>query len=196
MNNEEKTVEIVTKDDLKFERNYWGDCCNTFDEEQKHYIYGRLMGLNLCGYSFDVGNKTVLDIGGGPVSMLLKCVNLKSGLVCDPIVYPEWTIDRYMMKKINVIHKRGEDIDCSGYDECWIYNCLQHTEDPVLVIKNAKKAAKTLRIFEWIDIPAHEGHPHCLTESFLNDAIGKTGKIIKLSQQGCFGSAYFGNFEF
>ncbi len=196
MTQEDKTVEIVVENEFKFEQNYWGDCCNTFDEEQKHYVYGRLMGLKPCGYSFDVENKSILDIGGGPASMLLKCINLKNGLVCDPIIYPEWTVDRYMIKKINVIHKGGEDIVFTGFDECWIYNCLQHTKDPNLVIQNAKKSAKTLRIFEWIDVPAHEGHPHCLTESFLNDAIGKCGKIIKLSQQGCYGTAYYGNFEF
>jgi hypothetical protein len=24
--------------DLRFESQYWGNCTNTFDEEQKHYI--------------------------------------------------------------------------------------------------------------------------------------------------------------
>ena len=30
--------------DLEFEQGFWGDCCNTFGEDQKHFIYGNLMG--------------------------------------------------------------------------------------------------------------------------------------------------------
>ena len=29
--------------DLQFEKDFCGDCCNTFGEDQKHYIYGNLM---------------------------------------------------------------------------------------------------------------------------------------------------------
>ena len=32
-------------EDLEFEMSFWGDCTNTFGEDQKHYIYGNLMGL-------------------------------------------------------------------------------------------------------------------------------------------------------
>ena len=44
-------------DDYEFEKDYWGDCCNTFDEDQKHYVYARLMGLEQEHYSFNVHNK-------------------------------------------------------------------------------------------------------------------------------------------
>jgi hypothetical protein len=43
---------------------YWGDCTNTFDEEQKHYVYARYMGLGRKHYSFDAQGRRVLDIGG------------------------------------------------------------------------------------------------------------------------------------
>lgn len=183
------------QEDYDFEKMYWGNCCNTFDEEQKHYVYGKLMGLTLNHYSFDVNGKRILDIGGGPVSMLLKSVNLSKGKVIDPIQYPDWTVQRYMANNIDVEVARGEDINEQGWDEVWIYNCLQHADDPQKIIENAKRAAPVLRFFEWIDIPAHEGHPHELTEATLTQWIGRKGNTINLAQSGCYGRAYYGIFN-
>jgi hypothetical protein len=178
--------------DYTFESNYWGDCCNTFDEDQKHYVYARYMGLKQVGYSFDVAGARIIDIGGGPTSILLKTINLSPrSLVVDPLEYPMWTYERYSEKGIDSLICRGEDIFEEGYDEAWIYNCLQHTDDPELIIKNALNAAKTLRLFEWINIPPHEGHPIELTQKKLDEWIGKEGKIIMLAESGCFGRAYY-----
>lgn len=176
--------------DQTFEASYWGDCTNTFDEEQKHYVYARLMGIPQLHFSFDAAGASVLDIGGGPVSMLLKTVNLKAGRVCDPLPYPEWTRARYAAKNIDVIMQGGEDIHEEGWDEVWMYNCLQHTTDPRLIIENAKRAAKLIRIFEWVDIPAHDGHPHELTKPFLDECLGSPGIVTILAERGCFGRAY------
>jgi hypothetical protein len=175
----------------QFEINYWGNCCNTFDEEQKHYVYASLMGIPKNHYSFNAQNKSIIDIGGGPVSMLLKATNLKKGKVVDPISYPRWTKERYAANKIEVAVQKGEDVKESGWDEAWIYNCLQHTDDPELIIANALKSAKTLRLFEWIDIPAHEGHPHELTEDALNKWIGCKGNTAFLNHSGCHGKCYY-----
>ena len=181
-------------DDYIFEKDYWGDCCNTFDEDQKHYVYARLMGLQQTHYSFDVSNKSILDIGGGPTSMLLKTINLKSGKVVDPIEYPLWTRSRYLMKKIQIEVNPGENVRDTGFDEVWIYNCMQHAIDPEKIIANAKKAAPVLRLFEWIDVPAHDGHPHELTEKNLNEWIGAKGMTTNLAEHGCYGRAYHGVF--
>jgi len=185
--------------DYTFESEYWGDCCNTFDEDQKHYVYARHMGLERVGYSFDVKGASVIDIGGGPTSMLLKTINLgQRGTVIDPLKYPDWTYDRYAAKGIKALVMRGEDAIIThfakGYDECWIYNCLQHTDDPERIIKNALNAAKTLRIFEWVDIPPHEGHPQEITKTALDRWIGKEGFVKQLAESGCYGKAYYNIF--
>lgn len=182
-------------EDYTFEKDYWGTCCNTFDEDQKHYVYARLMGLQRSHYSFLTPNKTILDIGGGPSSMLLKTIGLRAGRVVDPIVYPKWTESRYALMNIEVTVGLGEDATFKGYDEVWIYNCMQHAVDPEKIIKNALTAAPILRIFEWIDIPAHDGHPHELTEANLNKWIGAKGSTVILQEQGCYGTAYYGTFE-
>lgn len=188
------TNRIESTDEYQFEKNYWGNCCNTFDEDQKHYVYARYMGLSQVHYSFDVFNRAVLDIGGGPTSMLLKCINLKRGKVVDPIQYPRWTVDRYRMNNIEVEVNLGENVSDTGFDEVWIYNCLQHVHDVQKLIANAKRSAKVLRIFEWINIPPHEGHPIELTESLLNELIGQQGKTVQLAESGCYGTAYYGYF--
>ena len=110
--------------------------------------------------------------------MLLKCQGLAGGLVVDPIEYPQWTKDRYSSMNIDVLVDIGENIGNAAYDEVWIYNCMQHAVDPEKIISNAKRVAPILRIFEWIDIPAHDGHPHELTEESLNEWIGGKGATI------------------
>jgi hypothetical protein len=182
-------------EDYEFEKAYWGDCCNTYDEETKQFVYGRLMGLRQTHYGFDVAGKRVLDIGGGPSSLLLKAVNLSEGKVVDPIVYPQWTVDRYASKNISVSVSLGEEIEEEGWDEVWMYNCLQHTVDPAKIIRNALRAAPIFRIFEWVDVPAHDGHPHELTEVSLNEWIGQPGCTTNLSEFGCYGRAYYGCFQ-
>lgn len=177
-----------------FEQAYWGDCTNTFDEDQKHYVYARYMGLQQQHYSFNANHNRIVDIGGGPTSMLLKCLNLTEGLVVDPLVYPAWTQLRYASKRIQVQVKPGEQLTETGWDEVWIYNCMQHAEDPQAIIDRAFQAAPILRLFEWIDIPPHPGHPHELTEQNLTAWIGSPGRVVELNESGCHGRAFAGVF--
>jgi hypothetical protein len=154
------------------------------------------MGIHIAGYSFDAGKKRILDIGGGPVSMLLKCNNLVEGKVCDPIDYPNWTKERYSIHNISVNVVSGEEIDETDWDEVWIYNCLQHVDSVERIINNAKRAAPVLRIFEWINIPPHPGHPHMLTKELLDSLIALPGSgTVTLSERGCYGTAYYGVFK-
>ena len=194
----ERIIKIMSEhdDEHKFEMEYWGNCVNTFDEDQKHFVYAKFMEIQQSHYSFDAKNKRILDIGGGPSSMLLKCKNLNEGKVCDPIDYPLWTKIRYAVHNISVEVQPGEEVNEKGWDEVWIYNCLQHVESVEKIIENAKRAAPVLRIFEWLDIPAHEGHPVELTKELLDHVIGLPGSgTVMLNESGCYGKAYYGVFK-
>jgi hypothetical protein len=180
--------------DIQFERDFWDRCTNTFDEEQKHFVYGEHMGLPRHRYQFDAQGKSVLDIGGGPVSILLKCFNLKHGKVIDPIQFPEWVVLRYAMAGVKFQVGFGEDISETGWDEVWVYNCLQHVKDPGLLLANARRAGKIVRIFEWLK-PVYEGHPIALTKEALDRWLHGDGQIKEFAEQGCFGLAYFGAFS-
>jgi hypothetical protein len=178
----------------KFEKQFWGNCTNTFFEEQKHFVYARLMGLDLNGWWLDGRNKKILDIGGGPVSMLLKTSNLALGLVCDPIRYPDWVYERYRARGILYLALPGEELETFGWDEVWIYNVMQHSRDPERIIANARRAAPVIRLFEWIDIPPHQGHPQMLTAANLTRWLGGAGQIVELNEHGCVGRSFSGVF--
>lgn len=180
-----------------FEADWWGSCANTYGEESKQIVYARLMNLspqNLDGHwpVYDIDGGSVLDIGGGPSSMLLKTINAGHRTVVDPCPYPDWVAARYEAEGIEYIRSAGESfISPARYDECWIYNVLQHVEDPTEVIAVARRNADRIRIFEWIDIPAHPGHPHELHKTMLDDLLSVEGNVVDLNERGCVGRAYY-----
>jgi len=172
----------MNQEEYKFESDYWGNCVNTLDEDIKHFLYANAMGIpRVSAYELSIGGRKILDIGGGPSSMLLQVKDHGGSKVIDPIEWPSWTAERYKSHNIEFEQKTGEEINETGWDEVWIYNCLQHVIDPQKIIENAKKAAPVLRIFEWLDIPVHEGHPHELKEDLLNEWIGQPGNTIHVT---------------
>jgi hypothetical protein len=193
-------------DDQEWERSWWGDCTHTYAEEMKHVHYAQMMGLSItAGYGtwpcWDLEGKNVLDIGGGPVSMLLKALNRGPHcVVADPCDYPHWVQERYTIASIGYTNKAGEDLTTpfigDPFDEVWIYNVLQHTIDPELIIANAWKLAPVIRMFEWVDIPPHQGHPHELKKVLLDYWLGSPGTVQNYAGvDGMGGTGYGGRFE-
>ena len=175
----------------KHEAAYWGNCLGmtAWGEFTKQEMYAREMGLfedfgNGQG-DLDMHGATVLDVGGGPVSMTLRCINSPSLTVVDPCEWPASVHRRYRNYNIEFIRRPGEELDQLGFtdssfrDEVWVYNVLQHTQDPAKVLKNAAALGKVLRIFEWCYIPADACHPHVLRpEDILNWLSGY--RVIKV----------------
>lgn len=183
------------KDDQKWESNWWGDCLNTWGEEQKQRHYATRMGLKELSNSqfsfyYNLDGKSILDIGGGPTSLLLKCVNYDKVKVIDPLSYPDWITERYAYANIEYERICGEDVIETGYDEVWIYNVLQHVIDPIVIVNNAKRAGKIIRLFEWLEIGVAPGHPHNLLEDEMNEWLDGCGGI-KFSGGG---KEYYGVF--
>lgn len=183
------------------ERDWWGRCLNTYGEEEKQLAYARRMGLEFHHdgkgpYNIDLHGASVLDIGGGPCSLLLKTCNAGFRVVADPCHYPDWVAARYVAAGIEYLRTKGEDsLNLAGLDEVWIYNVLQHTDAPALVCANARRAGKIVRIFEWIDTATNREHPHSLTEDALNAWLGGAGQTEILRQPTLRGRCYFGIFK-
>lgn len=181
MNNSQQTVTQQT-DTQEHEAEFWGNCLNlqTWNEFIKQEMYGREMRL-ITDYGdgageYDMRGNSVLDIGGGPVSMTLRCNNAIRLVVADPIKWPASTQRRYRNYGIQFVRVPGEELPQSLglFEEVWIYNVLQHVNDPLEVIRRASKHlanAGILRIFEWINIPADKCHPHVLTPELLRDGL-------------------------
>jgi 2-polyprenyl-3-methyl-5-hydroxy-6-metoxy-1,4-benzoquinol methylase len=167
----------------KHEAEYWGNCLGmrAWGEFVKGEMYGREMGLF---DAYGVGNsgdlnmqrKSVLDIGGGPVSMTLRCVNAGKLVVVDPCEWPASVHRRYENYGIEFVRKPCEELNDifvspdTKFDEVWCYNVLQHVQEPAKIVENALArvaAGGVFRIFEWIHIPAGDCHPHVLTPEDL-----------------------------
>ena len=185
----------------EWERSWWGDCSNTYNEETKQYLYARYMGLDEFATNWygrrgwDMGDKKVLDIGGGPCSILLKS-KARERIVLDPCQYPNWVNKRYEECGLSFWNIKGEELNTElEFDEVLIYNCLQHTEDPEKILSNAKKVSKLIRIFEWIETGVADGHLHNLTEDSLNKWLGGEGKAEMLNASPLVGKCYYGIFK-
>jgi hypothetical protein len=183
-----------------FDAEWFGDCCNTFHEEQKQLVYAPRMGLRPiwnCGHPpcFDLNYASVVDIGGGPASLLLKSTNLGEALVVDPAPYPPWVKARYKAHGVKLLRETGEAFETKQlFDEAWIYNVLQHVSRPQILLEQARAAARIIRLFEWIDIAPYEGHPQMLTKENLDDWLGSEGFVVDLNENGAVGKAYYGVF--
>lgn len=194
-----------------WENAWWGPCVNTFGEEAKQLTYADRMGLVNEGRDgqwpvYDLGERSVMDIGGGPTSILLKCVPTPeldgaSRRVFDPCPYPKWVEDRYAAANIQLVPMKGEDlrrdVQTGSWDEVWIYNVLQHVEDPVAILRNAARIGKVVRLFEWIDTPPAPGHPNTITAEMVRAELGPGGTIEDFSgstENGCSGPAIHGVF--
>jgi hypothetical protein len=183
----------------KFEKDWWGDCGNTVWEDVKQMNLAPYLGLKIVpneytNYRIPMNGETILDIGGGPSSLLLKCENAY-GIVVDPCEYPEWVAVRYKEAGIEYLRMKAEDYRYpKDFDEIWIYNCLQHTDKPKKIVTEALKHCKLLRVFEWVNTGIVPGHPHSFTKEQLEEWLGGKGKLTKLSSGGLYGQAYHGVF--
>lgn len=195
-------MDMSWSDHQKWEASWHGLCLNSWWEEMKQQHYMKKMGLTAKQTPeekypvYDMEGKSILDVGGGAYSLLLKCENLGRATVVDPLSYPQWTMDRYKSADIEFLQMRAEDMTLSGYDEVWMYNCLQHTEDPEKIIKNILKAGKKFRIFEWINRGVMPGHPQDLKEDKLNEWIGQKGNVSGfVIGNMSYGMCYHGIFD-
>ena len=129
-------------------------------------------------------NASVLDIGCGPLSLLLRYPTQR-GVGLDPIHYGDLE-EEYAKKGIQRLIKRGEDLteEDGQFDEVWIYNCLQHVENPTKIIENAIKVSKMVRIFEWTFIKPYKGHLHELTPALLSDPFKQSNWTSLMSATG------------
>lgn len=186
-----------------WELDWHSNSVNSFGEELKQLEYAKLMGLNLSPtnktpYSFDLQGKSVLDLGSGPYSLLLKCRNLGDSLVSDPLMdsFPQWVRDRYKAHGLTTNSLPAEEIIVEKPFDCVLfYNVLEHTYDPEKIVKNAMKAGKIVRCFEWLDTRSNIGHPQTLTEENMNKWFGQEGKVQSINRGGANGRCYSGIFR-
>lgn len=197
-----------------WEKGWWSNCVNTLDEQQKQQIYANYMKLDqFVKYTsnfehkgeqqtkgtsyYNLNGKSILDIGGGPVSLLLRCGNFARAVIVDPCDYPKWVELRYESAGIEFLKKCAEDVIFdTKFDEVWIYNVLQHVKDPVKVIELAKKSGKKVRVCEPLNVGECLGHPHNLTKEMLDKAFERVGLTENANNHLIKGNIYFGVYTY
>lgn len=191
---------------IAWESSWWGLEPNPrWDEEvKKQRTYAQLMGLP---ENLDMGDTNILDVGCGPASMLLRANRPalpdpgthNQGIVragVDPLPVSDATKKKYADHGIDFYNVKAEDMYGEGtklrgtaFDEVWMYNCLQHVDDPRHILSNIKVAAirvgARVRIFEWVDLGVCPGHPHNLTEEMFLEAFPKDQWTRLIWNVGC-----------
>ena len=166
----------------EWERQWHSDCVNSYQEETKQISYCQRMGIIPEGINgrypvYNFRNQSVIDIGGGPYSILLKGINMVNPTVVDPCNYPFWVKERYKSVGITFIQEKGEDYLEGHYNIGLLYNCLQHTENPEQIIKNIRAMCDVLYIHEWLDTPISDGHIQTIRESDMNKWLDSKGMV-------------------
>ena len=105
-------------------------------------FYFRYLEINL-----DLNNKTILEIGPARVSALLYCNNYGPSFIVEPTKYDD-TEHLYINKDITFIRDLYEDCESPIVDEIWLFNVLQHIQNPDLFIDKCKKSAKIIKFFD------------------------------------------------
>lgn len=180
---------------------YWGDQelsnPRVQQELKQQEVYEKHMDLPLSEILWD---KKILDIGGGPVSMLLKYDKLGVASVIDPLRLTAASDERYRSNDIVYINSPAEEglrkFDDKSFHEVWIYNVLAHVIDPLLILLQAKRVGKCLRIFEVLNIEKDFMHPWSLSREFFENVLGAGGQTVNLESGPVVGECYYGVFTF
>ena len=189
------------------ELEFWNTPGAELGEQLKQLTYAPYIGINFyhdgnSPYVIDKSGKTVVDIGGGPVSMLLK-TNAKSKTVVDPCNYAKWVDDRYTTNDIKWVKKPAEDFNATSVDEFWLYNVLQHTTSPQQIftnIYNSLVKGGVFRFLDWVETPTNVAHPITLTAEDIHVLLLQAGfeeplvKTDQINSNGAVGKIAYGVF--
>lgn len=140
-------------------------------------ILADFMCLNLKS---DFKDKTIVEVGAGPRGMLLLTEgNFKRGIVVEPLIdgWPAEIRETYESIGVEIITEAYENVEIDNVDETWFFNVLQHVISPEEQLKKAKKNSKIIRVFEPINHPTNEMHPHMLTINTFTDILGEFGQV-------------------
>lgn len=142
----------------------------------------------------DIKGKRILDIGGGPISILLHFDTYNS-LVVDPILPAPKFIENYLRHGINFFRGKGEDYltdwTDEKFDEVWLYNCLQHVQSPSFILYNLRQVAPILRISEPMGTGTDLLHPHRFEKESFEFALRDISRECEFNEV-MYDYLYFG----
>jgi hypothetical protein len=126
--------------------------------------------------SSDLKQKSICEIGCARISSLFFCNNYSTSYVIEPTYYPE--ADKYYEgKNIVRIYDRTEICKFPKVNEVWLFNVLDHVQDPNLIVDLCKKNADIIRFFEPINCGTNNEHPFTFSFKDYEDYFGQCVKL-------------------
>lgn len=126
--------------------------------------------LSYLGIDFDCREKRILEIGPGPIGCLNYCHNFKEAYVMEPLPFTQ-SFEMYAAKGIKVINQAAETAEWPDVDEVWMFNLLQHVQNPDAIIEKAK-TFPLVRFFEPINFPTSLEHPWAFNFDYFGQRFG------------------------
>tara|TARA_B100001758_G_C18253644_1_gene527177 strand:- start:10 stop:942 length:933 start_codon:yes stop_codon:yes gene_type:complete len=175
---------------------WYSEYINKYEHEEEWHKKPGHMVMTAAGHSIfkkeleidlDQTDKTILDIGGGPHSILLDCNDFKKGVIVDPIDYRETfegLSEVFGKCNIEFVPTEMENYKSKGetFDEVWCYNVLPHADDEKEFFDSLLKCCKKgtiIRITEPINLLPYEGHPLYVTQDTFTYLKDKCSEVIK-----------------
>lgn len=143
----------------------------SIEKSYNHYrdTYGHY--FKYLGIEKDLAGKSIVEIGPGRIAGLLFCHNYSKSYIIEPTEYED--IDHlYQSKDLEIIKETTEECEFPKVDEVWIFNLMQHVQDPDLLIKKCKENSKIIRFFEPTDLPINNEHPFSFSKQDFEDYFG------------------------
>jgi hypothetical protein len=142
------------------ERDWWTAANRRDDAEKSAPWYAERLGIG------ETAKLDILDLGGGPFPIgVLLDLPCRSYTVVDPLA----TLPMMPPTRLNILRETvaAEDYEGPMVDEAWGYNVLQHVIDPAAVLETAKRHARVVRWFDWVETTVYPVHPHSITADWL-----------------------------
>lgn len=145
-----------------------------------HYYRSYKNYFRYLGMEFEQHGKKIIEVGPADFPALGYCNGFKDSVVVEPMpsAHLQYIAAQCEFAVITIMTQPLEEIYFSEphlFDECWLFNVMQHIIDPDLFIEKCKQSAKLIRFFE----PINEGicvyHPHVYTredfEKWFADSV-------------------------
>lgn len=130
-----------------------------FESVKAQYAQNYAYYFKYLGLDPEQHGKTIIEIGCADFPALEYCY-FEKGYLVEPLPSKilKDTVEDF--PNLELIQAKCEDVELPKADEVWLFNVLQHVQDPDLFIKRCKDAAEVIRFFEPIDWPIEIYHPH------------------------------------
>jgi hypothetical protein len=147
---------------------------HTMEQKQaiEHYRKSYSQYFAHLGIDTDLSGRCIAEIGPADVPGLFYCVGTEKSFVVEPM-----PSDILPTLGVKVRKAKAENVDYSKVDEVWLFNVLQHVQDPQKIVQKVKKA-KRVRWFEPVDQGTDACHLHNLTHDMFIEWFGMSNRYI------------------